>query len=77
VSSSVVVEGDALQVILRDDQGRDHAPGPLAPGRYALEARFEGSEQATPAGDLELEDGATVTLRCQARTASCEVEPAP
>jgi tRNA A-37 threonylcarbamoyl transferase component Bud32 len=64
----VSVEG-ALDLRLTGERGV-YRPGPVPPGQYRLEARFEDGDW-TVQGWIEVRTGAPVTVRCNSRFRTC------
>jgi hypothetical protein len=70
VAGDIRVSGDATTVMLVGPDGRTPVPGLVPPGRYSVEATFEGTDPM-PAGEVEVKDGAHVELVCSSMFGRC------
>lgn len=62
-SASVRVTGEATRVVLEGSGGQRLSPGSVPAGSYTLKAVFADGEEVK-AGQLVLESGDSVTLKC-------------
>ena len=75
--AAVELTGDALDVKLLDEAGLRHDPGTIDPGLYHIHARFEGDDAPMRAGQVQVSEGAQVTVRCESAARRCAPEPEP
>lgn len=70
----VRVSGDAAAVKIRGADQQEHVSGALvAPGQYAIYARFDGFHIG-PAGFVQVRPGEEASVHCDARFVSCDLE---
>ena len=70
----VRVSGDASAVKIRGADEQEHVSGaPLAPGQYAIYAKFDGFHLG-PAGTVQVRPGEEASVHCDARFVSCDLE---
>ncbi len=67
---SVFLTGDPATVRLLGGPSLIQLPGPVPPGRYTIEATFQGGT-AGPAGTLEVTPGQRITLSCRSSLKRC------
>lgn len=70
--ASVLVEGDASEVILRSPHGLSFRPGDaLDPGTYTILARWTEDGELVEAGSVRVRDRQVVTVQCSASQGRC------
>ncbi len=70
-----LASGDVAGLHLVGDDGERYEPGTLAAGHYFIEASFDLDSHPIMVGELDLEPGQRLVLRCSADTESCSAVP--
>jgi len=72
---TIKVTGDAVKVMVANDQRKFAVPNQLAPGSYTVMAAFGAETTLTEYGPLELAEGQTVSIDCQSTVRRCTALP--